>query len=350
MLDADNLELPYWMFRFDEMVDIIYAGRKPNPDESDALYEVIRSAKTRFSAASAASRESSIRRQSASESGWISADTPVPYRISDAVQIIDEWMGKLDPRYARADMRALQHRLEALSHDPRYRFMFGKLMVEDIIAKVRRADLPHADGRRAGDDRANSRACRTRSSIPSFRCWRAWRSRSRSGATAATRSRCSARRRIATFPPTRRKGFEPTRRAIGRIAKEGRKYGVSLGVVTQRPSELDPTVLSQCSTMFAMRLANERDKDDHRRGGRRLLGGHDQLPVLDRRPRGDRLRRSDRDADADEIRRLPSIRGRPRRFGAGAGRRTRTRRGTSCARSSDGCAANTRATSRASQA
>jgi DNA helicase HerA-like ATPase len=56
-------------------------------------------------------------------------------------------------------------------------------------------------------------------------------------------------------------GFEPTRRAIGRIAKEGRKYGVSLGVVTQRPSELDPTVLSQCSTMFAMRLGNEKDKE-----------------------------------------------------------------------------------------
>src|SRR5262249_60187133 len=48
--------------------------------------------------------------------------------------------------------------------------------------------------------------------------------------------------------------------AIGRIAKEGRKYGASLGVVTQRPSELDPTVLSQCSSLFAMRLANELDK------------------------------------------------------------------------------------------
>ena len=54
--------------------------------------------------------------------------------------------------------------------------------------------------------------------------------------------------------------FGPARQAIGRIAKEGRKYGASLGVVTQRPSELDPTVLSQCSTLFAMRLANELDK------------------------------------------------------------------------------------------
>ena len=57
-----------------------------------------------------------------------------------------------------------------------------------------------------------------------------------------------------------RQTFGPARQAIGQIAKEGRKYGASLGVVTQRPSELDPTVLSQCSTLFAMRLANELDK------------------------------------------------------------------------------------------
>jgi hypothetical protein len=56
-------------------------------------------------------------------------------------------------------------------------------------------------------------------------------------------------------------GFLPTRQAISRIAKEGRKYGVSLGIVTQRPGELDPTILSQCSTVFAMRLANDRDQE-----------------------------------------------------------------------------------------
>src|ERR1043165_6170215 len=47
---------------------------------------------------------------------------------------------------------------------------------------------------------------------------------------------------------------------MARIAKEGRKYGCYLGVVTQRPGELDPTILSQCSTFFAMRLANEQDQ------------------------------------------------------------------------------------------
>ena len=61
-------------------------------------------------------------------------------------------------------------------------------------------------------------------------------------------------------PPTASIGFGPTRKAISRIAKEGRKYGVFLGLVTQRPAELDSTIISQCSTLFAMRMANERDQ------------------------------------------------------------------------------------------
>lgn len=46
-----------------------------------------------------------------------------------------------------------------------------------------------------------------------------------------------------------------------RIAKEGRKFGVSLCLASQRPSELDPTVLSQCGTVFAHRIASQIDQD-----------------------------------------------------------------------------------------
>ena len=55
-------------------------------------------------------------------------------------------------------------------------------------------------------------------------------------------------------------GFGPTKRALSRIAKEGRKYGVFLGLVTQRPAEIDATIISQCSTLFVMRLSNDRDQ------------------------------------------------------------------------------------------
>ncbi|UWG96249.1 ATP-binding protein [Dehalobacter sp. DCM] len=49
-------------------------------------------------------------------------------------------------------------------------------------------------------------------------------------------------------------------RTVQTIAKEGRKYGVGLGLVTQRPSELDETVLSQCGTIIALRMNNSKDR------------------------------------------------------------------------------------------
>lgn len=48
--------------------------------------------------------------------------------------------------------------------------------------------------------------------------------------------------------------------AARRIVKEGRKYGLGAMIVSQRPAEIDPTILSQCGTMFAMRLANTTDR------------------------------------------------------------------------------------------
>ena len=49
--------------------------------------------------------------------------------------------------------------------------------------------------------------------------------------------------------------------AIRRIAKEGRKYGIGLMLVSQRPSEVEATVLSQCNSWIVLRLTNESDRE-----------------------------------------------------------------------------------------
>ena len=54
--------------------------------------------------------------------------------------------------------------------------------------------------------------------------------------------------------------YEGTRKSMERIAKEGRKYGVGLGVVSQRPHELSETVLSQCGTFICLRITNPDDQ------------------------------------------------------------------------------------------
>jgi hypothetical protein len=69
--------------------------------------------------------------------------------------------------------------------------------------------------------------------------------------------------------------------AVRRIAKEGRKYGVGVMIVSQRPSEIDPTILSQCGTIFAMRLTNEIDRGQiGSTASDNLKGLFDMLPIL----------------------------------------------------------------------
>jgi uncharacterized protein len=59
--------------------------------------------------------------------------------------------------------------------------------------------------------------------------------------------------------------YEGARKSMERIAKEGRKYGVGLSVVSQRPHELSETVLSQCGTFVCLRITNPGDQDYVRR-------------------------------------------------------------------------------------
>ena len=62
-------------------------------------------------------------------------------------------------------------------------------------------------------------------------------------------------------PKTLSAKYNSSRIAIERIAKEGRKYGVALAIVTQRPSEVSETIFSQCNNFITMRLTNPSDQD-----------------------------------------------------------------------------------------
>ncbi len=55
--------------------------------------------------------------------------------------------------------------------------------------------------------------------------------------------------------------YEAAQEAIRRIAKEGRKYGIGLLLVSQRPSEVEATVLSQCNSWIILRITNDADRE-----------------------------------------------------------------------------------------
>jgi hypothetical protein len=55
--------------------------------------------------------------------------------------------------------------------------------------------------------------------------------------------------------------YEAAQSAVRRIAKEGRKYGLGLLLVSQRPSEVEATVLSQCNSWIVLRITNDADRE-----------------------------------------------------------------------------------------
>jgi uncharacterized protein len=211
----------------------------------------------------------------------IAQDTPLPFRMADVLMYLNEMVGKLDRSQPTIPFLRLKSRIEALVSDPRYAFMFGSYSVQDnmseVLAQIFRVP---SNGRPL--------TILDLSSVPSevlnvvmsamFRLSfdLAFWSQGRIPITLV----CEEAHRYA---PAKGASFEPTRRAMARIAKEGRKYGVSLCIVTQRPSELDPTVLSQCNTVLALRLTNQMDqefvKSATSESGVALL---DFLPVLGR--------------------------------------------------------------------
>lgn len=254
VIDTDTLDLPFWLMRLEEFAEVLFRGRPPVAEELDILRDLMPEAKRAFRG-----NESALMRRAADKSS-MTADTPVPYRIADLLALIDERIGRLEGRGEKPFLRSLKMRIMSAVNDPRYHFMFSNNTISDTIMET----IAHVF-RIPGDDRPISTfqlagiPSEVVNSVASVLCRMAFELALWSNGAVHMLVVCEEAHRYVPADPSL--GFFPTRQAIARIAKEGRKYGVSLGVITQRPGELDQTILSQCSTLFAMRLANDRDQE-----------------------------------------------------------------------------------------
>ncbi len=257
VMNPRNMQLPFWLLNFEEIIEVLI-GDNERKAEIEILQELIPIAKSRYNTGRA--NESNKIRRGVLDTGRFTVDTPVPYRISDLTSLIDERMGKLENKRDLAPYRNLKGRIDAISQDARYAFMFGSLTVYDgmtqVLGRIFRVPVnskPITIIELTGipTEIVNvvvSVICRL---TFDFALWS-------EGQVPVTVVCEEAHRYVPANPSA---GFEPCKRAIAKIAKEGRKYGASLCIVTQRPAEIDPTILSQCNTVFALRMSN--DKDQH---------------------------------------------------------------------------------------
>lgn len=258
VISPRNMQLPFWLLNFEEVVEVLISDPSRKA-EIEILQELIPIAKARYSAGRARDNQV-MRRAITPDQSRFTVDTPVPYRISDITGLIDERMGKLENKRDLSPYRNLRARIDAISQDGRYAFMFGSLTVYDgmtqVLSRIFRVPVnnkPITIVELTGlpTEIVNVVVSVLARMTFDFAHWS-------EGKVPLTLVCEEAHRYV---PAADHMGFEPCKRAISKIAKEGCKYGVALCIVSQRPAEVDATILSQCNTVFALRMSNDRDQE-----------------------------------------------------------------------------------------
>ncbi|MFC7536348.1 ATP-binding protein [Sphingomonas sp. GCM10030256] len=248
LFNVDNLQLPYWLLNFEEHCEVLLTtdGAERQRD-ADILAKCLLAARMKTKAAETA--------------GKVTVDSPIPYLLTDLNAILVNEMGKLDRAGDTTPFQRIKNKLDELKADPRFSFMFSGMLVGDtmapFLAKLFR--LP-ANGKPISIVDVSGVPSEITSVVVSVLArmvfdYGIW---SRTEAQRPLLLVCEEAHRY--VPKDENSGGQAVRKILERIAKEGRKYGVSLGLITQRPSDLAEGVLSQCGTIISMRLNNDRDQ------------------------------------------------------------------------------------------
>ncbi|APL93483.1 DUF87 domain-containing protein [Sphingobium indicum] len=246
--DVNNLALPYWLMNFEEHCEVFVTSEgSERTVDCDILAKCLLAARSK--------------NRLAESIGRLTVDSPVPYLLSDLTNILQNEMGKLDKGTGSLPYMRLKTKIDEIKSDPRYSFMFSGMLVADsmqeFIAKIFR--LP-SGGKPISIIDVSSMPSDITSVVVSvlsrlvfdYALW------ARDEPQRPILLVCEEAHRY--IPSSTSGGGQAVRRILERIAKEGRKYGVSLGLITQRPSDLAEGVLSQCGTIISMRLNNDRDQ------------------------------------------------------------------------------------------
>ncbi|CAJ8623887.1 Type IV secretory pathway, VirB4 components [Burkholderia pseudomallei] len=247
--DDRTLRLPYWLLNFQETVALLIG-------------------KTEFVATSQANivKQALLkaREEGANvldiDSRKINVDSPVPYKLSRLHELIDA--DKPTQASKQDSHNSLLEKLDVLQRDARLKFLMEDwdgaadpfVDVIELLLGVenqpRIIDLSGVPNEVAGISSAV--IART---LFNYKVWQTPTERAQNPVLLV----CEEAHR---YVPNRGEAqYEAAQEAIRRVAKEGRKYGIALLLVSQRPSEVDATVLSQCNSWVVLRITNESDRE-----------------------------------------------------------------------------------------
>jgi len=248
LFNVDNLAMPYWLMNFEEHCEVfITSDGADRQRDMDILAKCLLAARAK--------------NRSAEGLNKLTVDSPIPYTLSDLTTGITNEMGLLNKATDTAPYMRLKSKIDELKSDPRYQFMFSGMLIADtmtnFISKIFRLPakgkpISIVDVSGVPSDIVSVVVAVLSRLVFDYAIW------SRNEVQRPILLVCEEAHRY--VPADKTSSGQAVRKVLERVAKEGRKYGVSLGLITQRPSDLAEGVLSQCGTLIAMRLNNERDQ------------------------------------------------------------------------------------------
>ena len=248
LFNVDNLAMPYWLMNFEEHCEVfITSSGSERQRDMDILAKCLLQARAKNRVAEGLNK--------------LTVDSPIPYTLSDLSGAIAHEMGLLNKATDTAPFMRLKGKIDELKADPRYQFMFSGMLIADsmaaFVSKIFRLPakgkpISIVDVSGVPSDIVSVVVAVLSRLVFDYAIW------SRNEVPRPVLLVCEEAHRY--IPADKTGSGQSVRKILERIAKEGRKYGVSLGLITQRPSDLAEGVLSQCGTIIAMRLNNERDQ------------------------------------------------------------------------------------------
>ncbi len=248
LFNVDNLAMPYWLMNFEEHCEVfVTSSGAERQRDMDILAKCLLYARSKNRAAEGLTK--------------LTVDSPIPYTLSDLTSAITNEMGLLNKATDTAPYMRLKSKIDELKSDPRYQFMFSGMLIADsmgaFVSKIFRLPakgkpISIIDVSGVPSDIVSVVVAVLSRLVFDYAIW------SRSEVQRPILLVCEEAHRY--VPSDKTSSGQAVRKILERIAKEGRKYGVSLGLITQRPSDLAEGVLSQCGTIIAMRLNNDRDQ------------------------------------------------------------------------------------------
>ena len=248
--DENSLSLPYWLLNLQETVNLLIG-------------------KTEFVATSQANIVKTallLARRDAAQTvnlneAEINVDSPVPYKLDRFIHHVENSTNKPPQASKQESWNSILHKIEVLKNDSRLAFMMQEwdsntdplpVIVKQFLGDsdpIRIVDLSGVPNEVAGA--ASSAIARTLFSV------KIWQTRDERESNPVLLVCEEAHR----YVPNRGEAqYEAAQDAIRRLAKEGRKYGIGLMLVSQRPSEVEATVLSQCNSWIVLRITNDSDR------------------------------------------------------------------------------------------